>query len=85
MNQVRARTTSRNPIIRLLLVGFAFILFNLYIASRQHLAICGKTASLSFSKLWLTLRRLAHMLAHAVENLYSLADVVLRHPNFALS
>jgi putative transposase len=85
MNQVRARTTSRNPSLRLLLVGLAFILFNVYIASRQHFAICGKTASLLFSKLWLTLRRLARMLAHAVENLYGLADVILRHPNFALS
>ena len=85
MNQVRARTTSRNPIIRLLLVGLAFVLFNLYITSRRHLAICTKTVSLPFSKLWLTLRRLARMLAHAVENLYSLADVILRHPNFALS
>jgi hypothetical protein len=33
----------------------------------------------------LTLRRLAHMLAHAVENLFILADVVLRHADFALS
>ena len=85
MNQVRARTTSRNPILRLLLVGLAFVLFNLYIASRQHLAIRTKTASLPFSKFWLSLRRLARMLAHAVENLYALADVVLRHANFSLS
>ena len=40
MNQVRARTTSRNPVIRLLLVGLAFVIFNLYIANRQHIAIC---------------------------------------------
>jgi hypothetical protein len=39
MNQVRARTTSRNPVIRLLLVGLAFIMFNLYIVNRQHFAI----------------------------------------------
>jgi putative transposase len=43
MNQVRARTTSRNPVIRLLLVGLAFILFNLYIANRQHLQFVRKT------------------------------------------
>jgi IS4 transposase len=34
MNQVRARTSTRNPIIRLLLVGLAFVLFNLYISLR---------------------------------------------------
>lgn len=66
MNQVRDRTTSRNPAIRLLLAGLAFILFNLYIANRQHFAICLKILTKPFSKFWLTLRRLARMLAHAV-------------------
>lgn len=85
MNQVRARTTSRNPAIRLLLVGLAFVMFNLYIAWRQHLAICLKNSRQPFSKFWLTLRRLARMLAHAVEDLFDLADVVLRQAHFALS
>ena len=85
MNQVRARTTSRNPMIRLLLVGLAFILFNLYIANRQHFTICLKNPAKPFSKFWLTLRRLARMLAHAVENLFDLADVVSRHTHVALS
>jgi IS4 transposase len=39
INQVHARTTSLNPVIRLLLEGLAFIMFNLYIANRQHFAI----------------------------------------------
>jgi IS4 transposase len=30
MNQVCARTSTRNPVIRLLLVGLAFVLFNLF-------------------------------------------------------
>lgn len=85
MNQVRARTTSRNPVIRFLLVGLAFILFNLYIANRQHFVICLKNPAKPFSKFWLTLRRLARMLAQAVENLYDLADVVSRHAHLALS
>ena len=85
MNQVRARTTSRNPVIRFLLVGLAFILFNLYIANRQHFAICLKNPTKPFSKFWLTLRRLARMLAQAVENLFDLADVVSRHTHVTLS
>jgi putative transposase len=85
MNQVRARTTSRNPVIRLLLVGLAFILFNLYIANRQHFAICLKNPAKPFSKFWLTFRRLARMLAHAVEDLFNLADVVSRYAHVALS
>ena len=85
MNQVRARTTSRNPVIRLLFVGLAFILFNLYIANRQHFAICLKILAKPLSISWLTLRRLARILAHAVEDLFDLADVVSRHPLVALS
>jgi putative transposase len=85
MNQVRARTTSRNPVIRLFLVGLAFVIFNLYITNRQHIAICLKNPTEPISKHWLTLRRLARMLAQAVENLFDLADVVFRHAHFALS
>jgi len=85
MNQVRARTTSQNPVIRLLLVGLAFVIFNLYITNREHIAICLKNPVYPFSKYWLTLRRLARMLAHAVEDLFKLADAVFRHAHFALS
>ena len=85
MNQVRARTTSRNPVIRLLLVGLAFVIFNLYIANRQLIAICLKEPLAPVSQCWLTLRRLVHMLAHAVEKLFDLADAVFRHAHFALS
>jgi putative transposase len=84
MNQVRARTASRNPVLRLLLVGLAFIIFNLYIALRQHIAICLKNSIVLVSKAWLTLRRLIRMIAHAVEKLFDLASVVFRHEPFAL-
>jgi putative transposase len=85
MNQVRARTTSRNPVIRLLLVGLTFVIFNLYITNRQHIAICLKNPTVPISKSWLTLRRLVRMIALAVENLFDLADTVFRHARFALS
>jgi putative transposase len=85
MNQVRARTTSRNPVLRLLLVGLAFVLFNLYIAIRQQVAICLKNPLVPFSKSWLTLRRLVRLIAHAVEKLFDCADVVFRSKSFALS
>jgi len=85
MNQVRARTASRNPVLRLLLVGLAFVIFNLYIANRQLAAICLKNPVVPISKAWLTLRRLVHMIAQAVEKLFDLAEVILRHELFALS
>jgi Transposase DDE domain len=85
MNQVRTRTASRNPVIRLLLVGLAFLIFNLYIANRQQLAICLKNPVVPVSEHWLTLRRLVRMIAQAVEKLFDLADVIFRYPSFALS
>jgi hypothetical protein len=85
MNQVRTRTTSRHPVIRLLLVGLAFVIFNLYIANRQQVAICLKNPAVPVSEHWLTLRRLVRMIAQAVEKLFDLADVVFRHPHVALS
>ncbi len=85
MNQVRARTTSRNPAVRLLLVGLAFVIFNLYIANRERIAICLKNPVAPVSKSWLSLRRLVRMLAHAVENLFQLAETVFRQPRFVFS
>jgi len=85
MNQVRARTTSRNPVLRLLFVGLAFTLFNLYVLFRRQAAICLKNPVIPMDKSWLTLRRLVCMLAHAVESLFDLADVVFRHAPFAFS
>ncbi len=85
MNQVRTRTTSRNPVLRLLLVGLAFVIFNLYIANRQEIAICLKNPAAPVSKHWLTLRRLVRMIAHAIEKLFDLADAVFRHPSCAFS
>ena len=85
MNQVRARTTSRNPAIRLLFVGLAFVIFNLYIAHRQNIAICPKNPAKPVSTFWLTLRRLVRMIAHAVENLFDLADAFFRHAHLAFS
>jgi hypothetical protein len=67
------------------LVGLAFVIFNLYIAHRQQIAICLKNPVAPVSTHWLTLRRLVPMIAHAVEKLFDLADVVFRQSSLALS
>jgi hypothetical protein len=85
MNQVRARTSTRNPVVRLLLVGLAFVLFNLYIALRQNLSSALKYPTKSPKHFWLSLRRLAHMLGRAIERLWGIADVFQHQPCFALS
>jgi putative transposase len=85
MNQVRARTSTRNPVIRLLLVGLAFVIFNLYITLRQSLSSALKQPLKSPKRFWLSLRRLALMLARAIEHLWSIEDVLLLQPCVTLS
>jgi hypothetical protein len=86
MNLVRARTSTRNPVIRLLLVGLAFVLFNFYIALRQNLTSAPKQPLEPSTKLvWLSLRRMAFMLAHAIERLWGIAEVLQFQPSFLLS
>lgn len=85
MNQVRARITTRNPAIRLLLVGLAFILFNLYITLRDRLTTRPKRATKPSAKEWLSLRRLALMLGRAIERQRRVAEVIQHQPSIALS
>lgn len=85
MNQVRARTSTRNPAIRLLLVGLAFVLFNLYIALRQNLTSALKTPVKSSKHSWLSLRRVAFLLGRAIERLWGTTEVIQHQPCYALS
>ena len=85
MNQVRARTSTRNPVIRLLLVGLAFVLFNLYIALRQNLSSALKHPLPLPKRFWLSLRRLALLLSRAIERLWGSTEVTQLQPCFPLS
>lgn len=85
MNQVRARTSTRNPVIRLLLVGLAFVLFNLYIALRQNLSSALKQPFQLPKRFCLSLRRLALLLSRAIEHVWGTTDVIQHHPCFTLS
>jgi len=85
MNQVRARTSTRNPVIRLLLVGLAFVLFNLYISLRQGLSSALKQPSQLPKRFWLSLRRLALLLSRALERLWGTTEIIQRQPCFTLS
>jgi hypothetical protein len=85
MNQVRARTSTRNPVVRLLLVGLAFVLFNLYITLRQNLASALKTPLESPKRFWLSLRRVAFLLSRAIERLWGTTEIIQHQPCCALS
>jgi putative transposase len=85
MNQVRAHTSTRNPVIRLLLVGLAFVLFNLYITVRQNLSSALKKLSEPPKRFWLSFRRLALMLGRAIERRRGITDVIQFQPCVAFS
>ena len=75
MNDVRARTTTRNPAIRLLLVGLAFILVNLYVSLRDRL-MTRPSDPTAGARFWLSLRRLAFMIGRAIEQCLGVTEVV---------
>ena len=85
MNLVRARTSTRNPVIRLLFVGLAFVLFNLYISIRQTVSSALKKTLRSPKHFWLSLRRLAFMLTRAIERFWGITDVLQLQPCSAFS
>lgn len=84
MNQVRARTSTRNPTMRLLLIGLAFILVNLYVALRESLASVQQTDAPA-AYLWLTLCRLARLLSRAIEQLVGTRAVFQHRPSTLFS
>jgi len=84
MNQVRAQTTSRNPTLRLLLVGLAFILVNLYVALRNRLGSATPTVATTTVG-WLSLCRLALLLGRAVEQLLGVTAILQRQRTLLLS
>jgi hypothetical protein len=85
MNQVRARTSTRNPVIRLLLVGLAFVFFNLYISLRQNLSSALKQPLKLPKRFWLSLHRLALLLSRAIERIWGTTEVIQHQPCPTLS
>jgi putative transposase len=67
MNRVRARTASTNPALRLLLVGLAFLLINLWVHFKQLYACDRHRAGRRLNPRRLTLLRMMHLLIRAIE------------------
>jgi len=70
MHHLRARTTSRNPVWRFLLVGLAFILVNLYITLRRSCVVGASADNSPRLTLPVSLDRLATALRQATELLF---------------
>lgn len=74
MRQVRARTTSRNPAVRLLFVGLALLILNVYITLRR-IWLTVRRFGQRVRHIWLTLKRLALLLIRIIEQLYGVSDI----------
>ncbi len=79
LHSVRARTSSRNAVLRFLFVGLALILVNLYVQLRL-LTTPSRGGALRERRYWLSLPRLARLLAGAIEALYGLLEPLIRRP-----
>ena len=74
MHQVRARTTSRNPALRLLLVGLALIIYNVYITLRR-IYLTSRRYGGRTRRIWLTLKRMALLLLRIIERLSGVTPI----------
>ena len=83
MNQVRARTSSRDVRLRLLLVGFALLLVNLYVRLRH--AVSPDRCRRPCAPPPLSLRQLADHLAQAVVEQFRLVPLQQVHPASSFS
>jgi putative transposase len=84
LHQVRARTASRSPVLRLLLVGLALILVNLYVALRTALARPSDRPAPRAAG-WFSLPRLRLLLGRAVANRFGFAAIAQCRPTPLLS
>jgi putative transposase len=73
MHRVRARTTSRNPALRLLLVGLAFIFVNLFVTLRQR--VNHNHENVIQVRKSLTLNQMAISILHVIEHIFGLTSV----------
>jgi putative transposase len=74
MHQVRARTTSRNPALRLLLVGLALIIYNAYITLRRVYLSLRRYGG-RIRRIWMTLKRMALLLLRIIERLMGVEPI----------
>ena len=76
MEQVRARTTSKNPALRFLLMGLALVLVNVWLALQWTYCRLRGSGPRRIAPGLLTLERLLHFLIHAVEAEYGVITEV---------
>lgn len=78
LNRVRARTTSRDPGLRLLLVGMALLLVNLWIYLKWAVLGCPRRGGRYVDDKLFPLTRFSDFLVEAAKDIYGVVKVVWR-------
>lgn len=78
MQQTKAQTTSRNPVLRLLLVGLALMIYNVFITVRQ-ICYTNRCYGTRTRRVWLTLKRLTGFMQKAIEGCWDIKPLLCTH------
>ncbi len=76
MRATHAKTTSRNPALRFLLIALAFILVNVWVALRWRFCQVPRRGGRQVDKNHFQLQRMVRFLRRAIENTYGTVDVI---------
>lgn len=74
LDQVRARTASSSPALRLLLVALALMILNVYVTLRQIWLTIHRYGS-RVRRVWSTLRRIALLFSRLVEQVFGVTPI----------
>lgn len=76
LEQVRGRTTARNPALRFLWMGLALLIGNIWIALHWRFLRRRGSGPRRVAPKHFTLARMAHFLTHAIEAIYGVVTVI---------
>jgi hypothetical protein len=76
MNRVRARTSSTDPALRLLYVGVAFLLLNLWVVLKRRLACDVHRHGKRYNHRRFTILRMCHFLIRAIERRLNTVEAI---------
>jgi hypothetical protein len=81
MNRVRARTASTDPALRLLYVGVAFLILNLWVVLKQRMACDVHRHGQRYNHRRFTLLRMCHFLIRAIEHRLNPVEAIHKPAN----
>lgn len=76
LEQVRGRTTARNPALRFLWMGLALLIGNIWIALHWRYLRRRGSGPRRVAREYFTLAHMAHFLVHAIETIYGVVTLI---------